>query len=88
MPFIIIAVAYLLAELWHGASSRTWLLARVSAAVAVMGPGIMWTLKGPLCALVDVNRAYKDSPACIGEPANLLITDRVGGILAGDRRRA
>jgi cytochrome bd-type quinol oxidase subunit 2 len=41
----------------------------------------MWTLKAPLCALVDVNRAYKDSPACIGNPANLVITDRIGVVL-------
>jgi len=82
VPFIIIGLAYLLAELWHGASRRTWLLARVAAAVAVMGPGIMWTLKAPLCALVDVDRAYKDSPACTGNPANLVVTDRIGAVLA------
>ncbi|HEX7471974.1 MAG TPA: phospholipid carrier-dependent glycosyltransferase [Candidatus Limnocylindrales bacterium] len=82
VPFIIVAVAYLLAELWHGASRRTWLFARVAAAVAVMGPALFWAFKGPLCALVDVNRAYKDSLACTGSPANLVITDRIGVVLA------
>ena len=82
VPFIIIALAYLLAELWHGPSPRTWLLARASGAIAIMGPGLMWALKSPLCALVDVNRAYQDSPACIGNPANLVVTDRVAITLA------
>ena len=32
LPFLVLALAYFLAELWHGASRHTWLLARVSAA--------------------------------------------------------
>ena len=28
LPFVILALAYFAAELWHGASRRTWLLAR------------------------------------------------------------
>jgi cytochrome bd-type quinol oxidase subunit 2 len=42
----------------------------------------MWALKAPLCAFVDVDRAYKASPACTGNPANLVITDRIGLVLA------
>ena len=38
------------AELWHGASRRTWLLARVAAAVALMGPVILWLAAAARCA--------------------------------------
>ncbi len=81
VPFIILALSYLLAELWHGASRRTWLLARVSAAVAVMGPGLLWLFKTPLCAFVGVERAYKDSPACVGNPGDFVLTTQVGLVL-------
>ncbi|MHB8399517.1 MAG: phospholipid carrier-dependent glycosyltransferase, partial [Candidatus Limnocylindrales bacterium] len=81
VPFVVIALAYLLAELWHGASSRTWLLARASAAVAVMGPGLLWVLKSPLCAFVGVERANPGSQACIGDPATIVLTTRTAGLV-------
>ena len=34
VPFLLIALAYFLAELWHGPSAGTWALARLSAAAA------------------------------------------------------
>src|SRR4029079_2642279 len=37
LPFLFLALAYFLAELWHGPSARTWLLARLSAAGGVVG---------------------------------------------------
>jgi hypothetical protein len=87
VPFIILALSYLLAELWHGASRRTWLLARVSAAAAIMAPGLLWLFKTPLCAFVGVERAYKDSPACVGNPGDFVLTTQLGlvvvmGVLA------
>ena len=45
LPFVVLALGYFMAELWHGASRRTWLLARVAAAVALMGPVILWLLR-------------------------------------------
>ena len=81
VPFIILALAYFLAELWHGPSSRTWWLARISAAVAVMGPGLMWVFKEPICTFVGVNRAYPNSPACVGSPATIVITARTAGLI-------
>jgi hypothetical protein len=81
VPFIILALSYFLAELWHGASRRTWLLARVSATVAIMGPGLLWLFKTPLCAFVGVERAYKDSPACVGNPGDFVLTSQVGLVL-------
>jgi hypothetical protein len=75
LPFLVIALAYFLAELWHGASRRTWLLARVSAALVVLGPGLLWAFKGPLCGYVRVNVANPGSGACVDStPGDLLIT--------------
>ncbi len=64
LPFVILALAYFLAELWHGASRRTWLLARLAAAVAILGPAVMWILDRPLCGFVGVDRANPGSQAC------------------------
>ena len=38
LPFVVLALAYFIAELWHGPSTRTWLLARMAAALAILGP--------------------------------------------------
>jgi hypothetical protein len=66
LPFLILALGYFAAELWHGASSRTWLLARIAAALAVVAPGLMWLLRAPLCAYVGVERARAGSEVCVG----------------------
>ena len=58
------ALAYFLAELWHGASRRTWLLARLSAAAAVLGPFGLWLLHRPLCAIARVTEVNPGSQAC------------------------
>ena len=54
LPFFLLALAYFLAELWHGPSRRTWLLARVAAAAALLFPAAAWLLKYPLCGLARV----------------------------------
>lgn len=83
VPFIVLALAYLLAELWHGASARTWLVARLAAGLAVMGPMLMWLFKAPLCGYVRVDAAYAQnnlgstSPACHGNPGSLVLTPQV-----------
>jgi len=64
LPFLFIALAYFLAELWHGASRRTWLLARLSAAAAVLGPFGLWLLHRPLCAIARVTEVNPGSQAC------------------------
>jgi hypothetical protein len=77
LPLMLMALAYLIAELWHGPSSRTWLLARLSAAIALLGPVILWLFKTPLCALAGVDQVYPNSPACYGNPGSLVVTGRV-----------
>ena len=51
LPFVVMALAYLMAEIWHGASRRTWQLARIAAGLAIMGPALMWLLDRPLCCV-------------------------------------
>ncbi len=74
LPFVILALGYFVAEVWHGASRRTWLLARAAAAVAIMGPVLLWLLRYPLCAIADVESVNQGSQACNGNPGNLVIT--------------
>jgi predicted membrane-bound dolichyl-phosphate-mannose-protein mannosyltransferase len=77
LPFVVMALAYFIAELWHGASRRVWLLARAAAALAILGPALMWLFKGPLCAIANVELVNKGSQACHGNPGNLVLTPSV-----------
>ena len=54
LPFLVMALAYFIAEVWHGASRQTWALARGAAALAIMGPALLWLFHRPLCAFVGV----------------------------------
>jgi hypothetical protein len=84
VPFIALALAYFTAELWHGASRRTWLFARVAAAIAILGPAILWLFTRPLCGFVGVERAVPGSAACPPVIPNLVITAQTAvlGIIA------
>ncbi|MEZ4596132.1 MAG: hypothetical protein R3C32_04385 [Chloroflexota bacterium] len=42
VPFVVLALAYLLAELWHGPARLAWLMTRVAAALCILGPSLMW----------------------------------------------
>jgi predicted membrane-bound dolichyl-phosphate-mannose-protein mannosyltransferase len=74
LPFVVISLGYFMGELWHGASRRTWLLARVAAAVAIMGPVILWLVRLPLCGIAGVDTVNAGSQACHGNPGNLVVT--------------
>ncbi len=77
LPFSFLALAYFVAELWHGPSRRTWALARVAAALAILGPAILWLLKGPLCTLAGTAIVDPASQVC-GTVANpVIVTQRV-----------
>jgi hypothetical protein len=64
LPFLLIALAYFIAELWHGPSWRTWVLARLAGAAAVLGPFLFWLLHRPLCAVAQVDAINPGSQAC------------------------
>jgi 4-amino-4-deoxy-L-arabinose transferase-like glycosyltransferase len=64
LPFVVLGLAYFVAELWHGPSARTWRLARGGAAAALLAPVVMWLGKGPLCAIAGVEKVNAGSQAC------------------------
>jgi hypothetical protein len=79
LPFFLVALAYFLAELWHGPSRRTWLLARVGGAVALIFPAAAWFLKSPLCDLARVggtDNSFKDT-ICGGTTGDVVIETRM-----------
>jgi hypothetical protein len=82
LPFLILALAYFLAELWHGASRRTWLLARLAAAVAILGPALFWIFDRPLCGFVGVDRAVAGSAACPPIIPQFVLTAQTFGLAA------
>ena len=79
VPFFLAALAYFLAELWHGPSRRTWLLARVAAAAALLLPAVLWLVKDPLCQLAQVSstgNAYSPT-ICGGATGDVRIEARM-----------
>jgi hypothetical protein len=76
LPFLFLALAYFLAELWHGTSRRIWLMARLAAATAVLGPFLLWLFHRPLCAIVRVTDVNPDSQACPTLIPEVTITPR------------
>ena len=90
LPFSFLALAYFLAELWHGPSSRTWALARVAAAIAIIGAPLLWLLRLPLCAIADTEQVNAGTEVCSALSRDLSLTDlqliglllAVGGLVA------
>jgi dolichyl-phosphate-mannose--protein O-mannosyl transferase len=82
LPFVLLALAYLAAEIWHGPSSRTWRLARGAAAGAFLAPVVMWLFRGPLCALINVEKANPGSQACTQAAAlPITLTQQAVGLI-------
>ena len=81
LPFVILALAYLVAELWHGPSRRTWLVVRLAGAAAIVAPAALWLLHRPLCAFVGVERANPGSQACPAVIPDLVLTLQTAALL-------
>ena len=81
LPFVILALAYLVSELWHGPSRRTWAATRIAAALAVMGPAVLWLLSRPLCGMVGVESVNPGSAACPAVIPDAVLTVRTLGLL-------
>ena len=90
LPFSFMALAYFLGELWHGPSERTWVLARVAAALAIIGAPLLWLLRLPLCAMANTQQANPGTEVCAALSRDLTLTDlqvvglllAVGGLVA------
>ncbi|MGI8928192.1 MAG: phospholipid carrier-dependent glycosyltransferase [Candidatus Limnocylindrales bacterium] len=90
LPFSFMAVAYFLAELWHGPSKRTWALARAAAALAVIGAPLLWLLRLPLCGIARTESVNAGTEVCAALSRQLVLTDgqmigvllAVGGLIA------
>jgi hypothetical protein len=88
MPFAFLCLAYLLAELWHGPSRRTWAFARLAGAGAILLAPALWVLRLPLCAVARVDQVNENAEACqLGLGRSLALSDLqvIGfvGLLAG-----
>ncbi|MFL5685847.1 MAG: phospholipid carrier-dependent glycosyltransferase [Chloroflexota bacterium] len=81
LPFVVLALAYLVAELWHGPSRRTWMWMRIAAAAAIIAPAAMWLFSRPLCALVGVTIANPGSQACPAVIPDVVLTVRTLALL-------
>jgi hypothetical protein len=75
LPFSFLALAYFLAELWHGPSQRTWRLARGGAALAIIGAPLLWLLRLPLCAVANTEAVNSGTEVCANLSRDLVLTD-------------
>ncbi len=84
LPFSFLALAYFLAELWHGPSKRTWALARTAAALAIIGAPLLWILRLPLCGIARTEQVNPGTEVCANLSRQLVLTDiqMIGVLLA------
>ncbi|MEA2676350.1 MAG: dolichyl-phosphate-mannose-protein mannosyltransferase [Chloroflexota bacterium] len=75
LPFTFMALAYFLAELWHGPSRGTWIVARVGAAIAIIGAPLLWLLRQPLCGVANTQSVNPNTEVCGALSRTLTLTD-------------
>jgi predicted membrane-bound dolichyl-phosphate-mannose-protein mannosyltransferase len=80
LPFVVLSLAYFIAELWHGASRATWRMARIAGAAAIVLPAAMWLFSRPLCAIVGVESVNPGSQACPAVIPDFVLTSRTAGL--------
>jgi hypothetical protein len=83
VPFAFLCLAYLLAELWHGPSRRTWAFARLAGAGAILLPALLWLFRLPLCGIAGVNQMNPNAEICqVGLARSLALSElQVAGLL-------
>ena len=80
LPFVALALAYFIAEIWHGASRFTWQFARAAGAVALVLPAALWLFSRPLCAIVGVESVNPGSAACPAVIPEFVLTTRTAAL--------
>ena len=75
LPFSFMALAYFLAELWHGPGARTWQLAKVAAGLAIIGAPLLWLFRLPLCGLANTEQVNKGTEVCGSLSRTFTLTD-------------
>ncbi len=78
LPFVVLALGYWMAELWHGPSRVGWALARLAAAIAIVGAPLLWLLRQPLCAVGGVERMNAGAEVCGGAVSRDLPISELG----------
>ncbi len=76
VPFLVLALAHLLAELWHGPARLAWLLARVGAALCILGPSLMWLLRPVLCAAANTTATEAGRQVCGASVRDVTLSQR------------
>lgn len=86
LPYLVLALAYFLAELWHGPTARTWFLARTAGTLAILAIPLLWLLRTPLCIMAGTAVAHPNGAACASEitrTAQVSHAGAVGLLVAG-----
>ena len=81
VPFLVLALGYLLAELWHGPAKLAWLLARVGAAVSILGASLLWLLRSVVCGLADTASTDAGGQVCGASLRDVTLSQRSIAVL-------
>jgi hypothetical protein len=76
LPFAFLALAYFLAELWHGPGRGTWALARLAGAGALILPAFMWLTRPVLCGLAATEKVRPGGQACGSVTEQFVLSER------------
>jgi Gpi18-like mannosyltransferase len=75
LPFSFMALAYFIADLWHGPSPRTWQFAKLAAGAAIIGAPLLWLFRLPLCGIANTQQVNKGTEVCGSLSRDFQLTD-------------
>ena len=81
LPFVVLALAYFVAELWHGrVAPRRGCSPASRPRIAIVGPALLWLFDRPLCAFVGVESVNPGSRRAPRSSRPLVLTVRTLGL--------